>query len=148
MDYRLHHEDDAAAVQAAVLQGLRQASPADVGARDYRTLALSLRDAEEVIVGGVFGATMWDWLMIDGLWVDAPLRARGLGRQLLLSCEAMAVERGCRGAWLGTFDFQARGFYERLGYTVFAALPEFPRGHTHFHLWKPLSAELVAAPGA
>ena len=148
MDYRLHHEDDATAVQAAVLQGLRQASPADVGPRDYQTLALSLRDAEDRIVGGVFGATMWGWLMIDGLWVDASLRARGLGRQLLLSCEAKALERGCRGAWLGTFDFQAREFYERQGYTVFAALPEFPRGHTHFHLWKPLSPERVVAPGA
>ena len=148
MDYQLHHEDDAAGVQAAVQRGLRQADPVDVGPRDYQTLAISLRDAEHVIVGGVFGATMWGWLLIDGLWVDAPLRARGLGRRLLLSCEAEAVERGCRGAWLGTFDFQARGFYERLGYTVFAALPEFPRGHTHFHMWKQLSRQPVVAPGA
>jgi GNAT superfamily N-acetyltransferase len=82
---------------------------------------------------------MWGWLMIDGLWVDEELRGRGLGRRLLLAAESIAVERGCRGAWLGTFDFQARDFYERQGYTVFAALAGFPAGHTHYHLQKSFS---------
>jgi hypothetical protein len=54
----------------------------------------------------------------------------------MLAAEAMAMERGCRGAWLGTFDFQARGFYERLGYVVFAELADFPAGHSHYHLRK------------
>jgi ribosomal protein S18 acetylase RimI-like enzyme len=146
MDYRLHEETDGTALPAAVRQGIRQADPPDVGSRDYQTLAVSLRDAEDAIVGGVYGATMWGWLMIDGLWVDTALRGRGLGRRLLLHGEAVAAERGCRGAWLGTFDFQARDFYERQGYTVFGTLPGFPHGHTHFHLWKPLGPR--GAPGA
>ena len=82
--------------------------------------------------------------MIDGLWIDDALRGQGLGRQLLLRSEAIAVARGCRGAWLGTFDFQARGFYERHGYRVFAALPDFPAGHTHYHLRKDLGSTSVA----
>ena len=67
------------------------------------------------------------------------LRGHGLGSRLLLAAEDLAVSRGCRGSWLGTFDFQARDFYERHGYGVFATLPGFPPGHTHFHLWKALA---------
>ncbi|MBC8089189.1 MAG: N-acetyltransferase, partial [Phycisphaerae bacterium] len=41
-----------------------------------------------------------------------------------------------------TFDFQARAFYERLGYSVYGALDNFPRGHTQFHLAKVLVSAL------
>lgn len=131
-------------VSAAVRRGIREADPPDVGARDWVALCLSLRDSEGALVGGLYGATMWAWLMIDGLWVAEELRGRGLGSRLLTESEARAVERGCKGAWLGTFDFQARPFYERHGYEVFAALPGFPAGHTHFHLRKQFDA---ASPG-
>ena len=36
--------------------------------------------------------------------------------------EREAIRRGCRGAWLDTYSFQARGFYERLGYTIFGTI--------------------------
>ena len=138
MDYEIDSEADVTAVQAAVREGLRSADPADVAPRDYESLCLALRSADGTLVGGLFGGTLWSWLMIDGLWVSETLRGQGLGRRLLLSGEAVALARGCRGAWLGTFDFQARGFYERHGYTVFAVLPGFPPEHTHFHLRKEL----------
>jgi GNAT superfamily N-acetyltransferase len=96
-----------------------------------------------MLVGGVYGATIWGWLMIEGLWVRETLRGRGLGRQLLAAAEAAAVARGCRAAWLGTFDFQARAFYERTGYRVFGALKDFPSGHTHYEMWKALNIESV-----
>ena len=54
------------------------------------------------------------------------LRGQGLGSRLLLAAEDLAVSRGCRGSCLGTFDFQARTFYERHGYAVFAELLGFP----------------------
>ena len=135
-------------LSAAVRKGIRGSDPKDVGLRDWQPIAISLRNTDREIVGGVYGATMWSWLMIDGLWVDEALRGRGLGRQLLLRSEAIAVARGCRGSWLGTFDFQAREFYERHGYTVFGTCPDFPPGHTHFHLRKefgrpPPSSDVV-----
>ena len=48
------------------------------------------------------------------------------------------MQRRCVGSQLGTFDFQAKTFYERNGYTVFATLEGFPPGHTHFQLQKCL----------
>ena len=128
-----------AEVQESVRRGLRQADPPGVPPRDYAAVCLSLRDGDGALVGGVYGATMWEWLMIDGLWVDDRLRGQGHGGRLLARAEEIAVGRGCRGAWLGTFDFQARAFYERHGYTVFAELADFPAGHTHFHLKRDLT---------
>jgi GNAT superfamily N-acetyltransferase len=128
--------DQSDEVAAGIRTGIREADPADVGARDYRPLCLALRDAADALQGGLYGATMWGWLMIDGLWVAAELRGRGLGTQLLNAAEAIARTRGCRGVWLGTFDFQARAFYERRGYRVFAELPDFPAQHRHLHLAK------------
>ena len=147
MDYALTEERDAAALHAAIRAGIRGADPAAVGPRDYEPVALALRARDGAIVAGLEGATCWGWLMVDGLWVADELRGRGLGRRLLLAAEAAAIERGCRGAWLGTFDFQARGFYERLGYTVFAELADFPAGHTHYHLRKSFARPVPASDG-
>jgi GNAT superfamily N-acetyltransferase len=107
-----------------------------VAPRDWRPLTLALHAPDGTLAGGLYGATIWGWLMIDGLWVAEALRGQGLGRRLLLAAEAAARARGCRGAWLGTFDFQARTFYERLGYKVFGEISGFPAGHTHYQLRK------------
>lgn len=139
MDYELTEEVDVDSIQAAVRRGIGGADPPDVGSRDYQPLGLALRAPDGAVVGGLYGATMWGWLMIDGLWVAERLRGQGLGQRLLMAAEAAAVTRGCRGSWLGTFDFQAREFYERRGYTVFAELRGFPAGHTHYHLRKSLA---------
>ena len=129
---------DGDAIPAAVRDGIRRGDPPDVGPRDYEPLVLALRDADGAVVGGAYGATMWSWLMLDGLWVDAALRGRGLGGRLLGEAEAVARRRGCRAVWLDTFDFQARPFYERQGYRVVAELEGFPPGHTHYRLRKDL----------
>jgi GNAT superfamily N-acetyltransferase len=143
-EFKIHEEhEDASDVDVAIRRGIREADPPDVGARNWQPVCLSLRGTDGALVGGIYGATSWGWLMIDGLWVAVGLRGQGLGSRLLTSAEALAVGHGCRGSWLGTFDFQARPFYERHGYRVFAELHGFPKGHTHFHLRKDLSG---AAP--
>jgi GNAT superfamily N-acetyltransferase len=141
-EFDIRLENNAATeIHAAVRQGIRESDPADLPPRhsDYQPLYLSLRESDLQIVGGLYGNTLWSWLLIDGLWVAEAHRGRGLGGALLGEAEAIATRRGCRGAWLGTFDFQARAFYERHGYTVFSELDGFPPGHTHFHLRKDLA---------
>jgi hypothetical protein len=39
---------------------------------------------------------------------------------------------------LDTFDFQARGFYERNGYELFGTLDDCPPGHKRYYLKKAL----------
>jgi hypothetical protein len=52
--------------------------------------------------------------------------------------EAIAASHGCTGVWLGTLAFQARGFYEKLGYSLFGELENFPSGDSYFFMRKEL----------
>jgi ribosomal protein S18 acetylase RimI-like enzyme len=58
--------------------------------------------------------------------------------RLLQRAEEYAREHGCHAAWLDTFTFQARGFYEKQGYTVFGEWPNYPGEHRRYFLWKKL----------
>jgi len=60
---------------------------------------------------------------------------------LLQAAERYAIERGCLAATLETHSSEARPFYEKLGYQVFAALEDYPPGHTKFYLRKQFVAE-------
>jgi ribosomal protein S18 acetylase RimI-like enzyme len=108
-------------------------------------LTLALRDDEGRIVGGLMGETHWEWLHVSVLSVAEGLRGRGWGRSLMLESERIARDRGCHHAWLDTFSFQARPFYESLGYRVFGTLPDYPRGQARFFLAKALGDEAPSA---
>jgi ribosomal protein S18 acetylase RimI-like enzyme len=56
------------------------------------------------------------------------MRGSGLGRHLMRQAEEEARSRSCRGVWLDTYSFQARGFYERLGFVVFGTIEDYPPG--------------------
>ena len=97
----------------------------------WQPLAIFLRD-EAQIVAGLAGETYCGWLFVKYLWVSDGLRGLGVGRELMARAEARALERGCHSAWLDTFSFQARGFYEKLGYEEFGRLDYPPEHHKHF----------------
>jgi len=52
--------------------------------------------------------------------------------------EGEARARGCQQAWVRTFRFQARGFYERLGYRVVGVLEDYPPGDALYWMRKDL----------
>ena len=52
--------------------------------------------------------------------------------------EAWARERNLAGMWLDTFAFQARPFYEKLGFSVFGTIEDHPRGSRRFFMQKRL----------
>ena len=52
--------------------------------------------------------------------------------------EDEARRRGCRGAYVTTFSFQAPDFYQRCGYRLVASADDFPPGHRHLAFRKPL----------
>jgi GNAT superfamily N-acetyltransferase len=102
----------------------------------YQQLVLLVRDTSREIVGGLLGFTHWRWLFVQNLWVAASLRSLGYGRKLMQNAEHEAHLRGCRHAYLDTFDFQALGFYQKLGYELFGHLDDYPPGHTKYFLQK------------
>jgi ribosomal protein S18 acetylase RimI-like enzyme len=103
---------------------------------NWRGLYISVRDGNNQIVGGLIGYTHWEWLYVENLVVSQVLRGQGYGRALMMLAEKQAIQRGCKHAYVDTFDFQARGFYEKLGYEVFGVLEDYPPGHTKYFLQK------------
>ena len=107
---------------------------------DAKPLAVVARNDAGEIVGGLWGKTGYGWLSVQFLIVDPSLRERGLGGQLMVAAEDEGRRRGCVGAWLTTFSFQARGFYEKLGYCVFAELEESPGDNIRIFMRKGLTS--------
>ncbi|MBV9415194.1 MAG: GNAT family N-acetyltransferase [Solirubrobacterales bacterium] len=62
------------------------------------------------------------------MWVEEPLRGRGLARALLDGAESEAGRRGCALVVLHAYDLLARGLYERLGYETVGIIENCPAG--------------------
>lgn len=123
---------------AALGKGLTEHALPFTGVPGFRPLAVFARDADGNLVGGASGLLNWTWLHVALLWVSAEHRDQGLGSRLLGAIEAAAAERGCTRAHLDTFSYQAKPFYERHGYRVFAVLHDYPPGHQRIFLNKRL----------
>ncbi len=119
----------------AVLGGLHTFMHAETGEVPTR-LAVLVRDEAGAAVGGLIGRTSGAWLYVELFWLPEALRGTGLGTRLMREAEAEAVRRGCLGAHLDTYDYQAPGFYQKLGYEVFGSIEDHPLGHTRFWMRK------------
>ena len=139
MNYAIRLTDEPEeATRRAVLDPLVAYNRGKTGRDDHQPLILTIEDSDAQVVGGLCGRTAYNWLFVELLFVPESLRGRGVGKDLLLRAEREAVKRGCHSAWLDTFEFQARGFYERLGYTCFGELPNYPAGSSLYFLKKAL----------
>ncbi|MGX9964179.1 GNAT family N-acetyltransferase [Roseomonas sp. F4] len=131
--------------EKAVRDTLWQANATAGFPRDRKGLSLLLRDATGTVVGGLIGSTGWSWLYIENLVIPAELRGAGWGSKLMGAAEAEARRRGCTGMRLDTYSFQARGFYEKLGFGVVGQIEDCPPGATRFTMTKRLDGPTLAA---
>ena len=96
-------------------------------------------DKEGNIIAGCSGYVFpWGCMYIDDMWVDEKYRRQGLGSVALQAVESEAESKGCHVLWVGTWDFQAKPYYEKHGYEVFATLKDCPVGHEDYQLVKRL----------
>jgi GNAT superfamily N-acetyltransferase len=101
-------------------------------------LGILLKDDSGQTVGGIAARWYYGWMFIELLFVPETLRGQDFGTRLMQEAESYARQHRFTGIWLDTFSFQARGFYEKLGYAVFGELPDYPSGHTRYFLNKRL----------
>ena len=129
-------EEVSAEDRDAVLRGLRAFNVSRIGPANDMPVELVVRNAEGAVIGGLLGMTKWGWLYVDKLWISEAARGHGFGSRLLARAEEIARERGCIGAYLSTFEHQARPFYEARGYQLFGTLDGFPAATRQFYLCK------------
>lgn len=93
------------------------------------------------------GYISWGQCEIDLLATD-PFNppVKGAGSVVMRAVEQMAREKDCHRLSLHTYSWQARPFYEKLGFHCFATQHNFPRGHTKFFMEKVFADCPSAAP--
>jgi len=108
------------------------------GVSAYYPVNFILKNDRDEVMGGLLGGIWGGWLHITYLWVDEAERGRDSATKMMDQAEAYARERHCHWVTLDTHSFQARPFYEKRGFEVFATLDDWPKGHKKFFLKKKL----------
>lgn len=128
------------ALRERIIRGIRAYNHARAGHDRWQPLAVVLRHPKSGrLVGGLYADSYYEWMFVDQFWISERHRGQGWGRRLMAALEAEARRRGCRGIWLDTFSWQARGFYEKLGFRIFGAIDGYPPPHRRFYLTKRLA---------
>lgn len=105
---------------------------------DFTPVQVVMVAKDGKVVAGLDGEINWGKLHVENVWVHPELRGSGRGTQLMRYAEDQARAHGCHSVVLDTFSFQARGFYEKLGYREFGAAAAYDGGHTRHYFEKAL----------
>jgi GNAT superfamily N-acetyltransferase len=132
-------EDDADdAVVHGIMTGIKGFNAAAVPDMPSRKIVAAIRDDRGALHGGVVGRLAGDSVYMEIVWNDDDVRGTGMGRETMRLVEDEARRLGARESWLYTMSFQARPFYEKLGYTQFAELPWLGGQHKRHFMRKDL----------
>jgi GNAT superfamily N-acetyltransferase len=96
-----------------------------------------LRDEDGGLRGGAHGVVRMGAVEIRSVWLDGDLRGRGFGVKIIRAVEDEGRRLGASVALLDSYQFQALGLYERLGYTPFGSFT-YPEGVSRVYLSRVL----------
>ena len=123
----------------AVEDHLYEHNRAATGRHDGEGLGFVIRDASGETIAVANGYTWAGVSEIRQMWVDKAFRGRGYGRALVEAMVAEARRRGARRVWVASYDFQAPGMYERIGFKRMAVFEGWPEGHVNVILCRELT---------
>jgi len=107
-----------------------------IGAAQPRLLVIPIHDDNGAVAGGLWGCTLFQWLHVLMLLVPEAQRGQGIGSALMASAEKEARQRDCLGSLVDAYSFQASPFYQKIGYTVFGVLHDYPPGYERLYYCK------------
>jgi ribosomal protein S18 acetylase RimI-like enzyme len=125
-------------VAKAIDDGLSSFNRKAVGTSDSTPVNVTVRDDDGAIKGGIVGRVFLDSLYISTVWIDDALRGQGHGKAMMELAEAEGRGHGATIAWLNTLSWQARPFYESLGYRCFAEMPILGGRQRRYFMMKEL----------
>lgn len=106
-------------VASILFEGIKSYNESKIGeyTRNPFTIYAKSRDNNK-IMGGCDGHITGIYCYVHRFWVDIEYRKKGIGRALLHELENYAKKKHCQSVSLDTAAFQAKEFYEKLGYSV------------------------------
>ena len=130
--------DDEGEIFKALVEALIAFNRDAAGVGRGEPVVVTVRDDDGTLRGGVWGRVSGDSAYFDVVFLEEPLRGQGRGRAMMVAAEGEARRRGARDVWLYTLSWQARPFYEKLGYRCFATLPFLRGRHQRLFMTKEL----------
>ena len=94
-------------------------------------------NAGRFAAGVIADAEKGDSGSINALFVEEPLRRKGLGTYLLKEAEKFAKENGASMVFTNAGDWNV-GFFQKNGYLIRGELKDVPEGHDCYELYKML----------
>ncbi len=123
----------------AVKQGIYTFNMRKMNDERFLDITIFLRDDADAVQGGILGTVWANWFHLEFLWIAEAYRHQGGGDQLMQAAETEARAFGATSAYLETFSFQARPFYERHGFQVVGEIKDYPPGQSYYLLSKSLT---------
>lgn len=120
-------------------EGISSYAKEQRGHKPIEPFGFFIRGENNQVWGGCNGNIGYDWIYIDQLWVHESLRGKGYGTKLMQAAEKLAKERGCVSAAVNTMDWEALGFYKKLGYQVEFERHGLAKNSIYYFLRKDLS---------
>lgn len=127
-------------VDQLVHAGLRAFNRAIVNWPERQHFNVVLRDDENRVRGGILASVNFDVLVLEDVFVEETCRCSGSGARMMALAEAEGLRRGARLAVVSTYSWQARPFYEKCGYAVYAEVPYNDGMYMLYSLKKSLCA--------
>jgi ribosomal protein S18 acetylase RimI-like enzyme len=115
-------------IREKILKPLAAYNEACAGPGHWEVLAITVRNHQGEVVGGLWGRIGYNFLNIE-LLALGPAKDSGLGRRVMAVAETEALKRKLAGVWLDTWSFQAPEFYRKLGFEECGRIEEYPPGH-------------------
>ena len=131
-------EDDTEFIEEQADNAFNAIAQPDEDAEEEEFVYTVSDESGNLLGGCVLSVDALKTASIYDLWVEEAFRRQGMASALMREAEREAGERGCYLAMVGTFDWQAKSFYDKHGYTLNDTMTDVPKGHEHYFLTKRL----------
>ena len=91
-----------------------------------------------LVVAGLRAVCYWNTLHIELLWLDESCRGQGVWCKSNQTNRRVCKRKGFEKSFVETTSWQAKPFYEKLGYQLQYSIKDRPKGHEFFYLTKDL----------
>lgn len=133
------HEQDVKIISQGIIDFNRSQIPELEAIEKEVKFFVFARNETKQIIGGIRALCFWNTLHIELLWLSESNRGKGIGKELIESAENFAQANNCEKVFVETSSWQAKPFYEKLGYIHIATLNGRPKGHASHYLSKDLN---------
>ncbi|STX83881.1 N-acetyltransferase GCN5 [Legionella donaldsonii] len=121
--------------------GVKEYAKQQRGFESLDFFACFIRDADNSIIGGCSGGTLYGGLHVDNLWVGESIRHQGWGTKLLQAALRYGNEKGCAFATVNTMDWEAIEFYKKLRFELEFERHGFQKNSIFYFLRKEFQAK-------